>query len=737
MTRIFISYKREDETFARSLRQHLLDAGYEVWMDIFDIPAGAHWPDEIQKGLESCDVVLGLMTPKAMDSRNVKNEWDWAIVYQKRFIPLLIEKCTVHLNYISLNWIDFTKGHDVGFASLETTLKSSPATSTAPADSYRDYLQKLYERINDYLARAIITRSERDEAEPIRLVSESTQGMVDALFEKRDEVDPLFAIGFGDEPSVSNKPFTDFYEAFKQLEGRILLLGEPGAGKTIMLLHFGRDSIVRRIQDTKQPLPILATIPTWDIRTNPPLIDWLATSYSAPPNVSELIQQGKALLLLDGLDELGGEREDPQTKERIPDPRPRFMDALQVLSDSNSVLITCRVKDYEEIGKKIALKGALTIKALSDSQIRDYLRDLPELWTALQADAELRKVAGTPLLLSYFAFGYRDAVPEDRKKLQDLKGSSSELRNAIFEKYVKGQYEREQRKLKSRGGQISFPIGDIYEVLGRASVNNITIASREENVLPLTDFKLFTKGRDLEFITIAMQLRIVLPLTQSTFRFVHILLGYYFAYIYSIATLQDKNIHLRRRAVVALRKIGNPHVVEPIIDALYDPNEQDRNSETYIPKEITDIRDVEQLIKALYNKDVALRRFGAKVLGEIHDDRAVEPLIFALNDKDLGVRSNAIQGLGKIKDESAVESLLIMLTDRNNYIRRRTVEALGEIKSTRAIKNLITALEDKDAGVYKLAAKALENIGTPEALEAVRQWRASQGGASGVQGDDE
>jgi hypothetical protein len=61
------------------------------------------------------------------------------------------------------------------------------------------------------------------------------------------------------------------------------------------------------------------------------LVDWLAGTYNAPPDARTIIAQGRALLLLDGLDELGGEREDPQTKERF-DPRRRFVEALANLT---------------------------------------------------------------------------------------------------------------------------------------------------------------------------------------------------------------------------------------------------------------------------------------------------------------------------------------------------------------------------------------------------------------------
>jgi hypothetical protein len=47
---IFISYQRADEQFARRVREHLAAAGVQTWMDQYEIPVGAYWPDEIDNG---------------------------------------------------------------------------------------------------------------------------------------------------------------------------------------------------------------------------------------------------------------------------------------------------------------------------------------------------------------------------------------------------------------------------------------------------------------------------------------------------------------------------------------------------------------------------------------------------------------------------------------------------------------------------------------------------------------
>ena len=127
---IFISYSREDVAFARDLRERLIALGHQPWMDLFDIPAGARWPDEIDRALRSADVIVGVMSPASLDSTNVKDEWDWVIANSRRLILLMAESCEVPFHYVSINYIDFTNDQTESFTALAQALD---AQVTAPA----------------------------------------------------------------------------------------------------------------------------------------------------------------------------------------------------------------------------------------------------------------------------------------------------------------------------------------------------------------------------------------------------------------------------------------------------------------------------------------------------------------------------------------------------------------------------------------------------------------------------
>ena len=87
-----------------------------------------------------------------------------------------------------------------------------------------------------------------------------------------------------------------------------------------------------------------------------------------------------------------------------------------------------------------------------------------------------------------------------------------------------------------------------------------------------------------------------------------------------------------------------------------------------------------------------------------------------------------------------IEALLRFSQDfKDSGVRKEACVALGIIKDERAVGELINRLEDTAQGarvdwpglpplpqVCDAAAWALEQIGTPEALEALENWRSRQ-----------
>lgn len=107
MARIFIAYAREYKLFATRLARSLSDIGAEVWIDVESIPPGMQWHNAIQQGLETCEVLLLIVTPESMQSRNVEDEWFFFRNNQKPIIPIRYRLAPVHYLLQSYEYIDF------------------------------------------------------------------------------------------------------------------------------------------------------------------------------------------------------------------------------------------------------------------------------------------------------------------------------------------------------------------------------------------------------------------------------------------------------------------------------------------------------------------------------------------------------------------------------------------------------------------------------------------------------
>jgi formylglycine-generating enzyme required for sulfatase activity len=134
--RLFVSYSRKDEKFARRLATALSNIGADVWIDIEDIPAGMNWSKAIQQGLDSGQVLLLILSPESMASDNVANEWQYYFDHGKPVIPILYKPARVHFQLNRLQYIDFhTQQFDEAFDQLLEELERKGVTLTRPENS--------------------------------------------------------------------------------------------------------------------------------------------------------------------------------------------------------------------------------------------------------------------------------------------------------------------------------------------------------------------------------------------------------------------------------------------------------------------------------------------------------------------------------------------------------------------------------------------------------------------------
>jgi hypothetical protein len=165
--------------------------------------------------------------------------------------------------------------------------------------------------------------------------------------------------------------------------GRLVVLGEPGAGKTMLMVRLVLDLLAARAAGG--PVPVLAPVASWD-PSSQELRDWLGTrlvtDYPAlagpppagaagPTRAAALLAAGLIVPVLDGLDEIP----EPVRGAAIS----RINDALQ---PGGQMVLTCRTRQYQDAvrppdGLEVTLAGAAAIqlRPLDAGAVRRYLRD--------------------------------------------------------------------------------------------------------------------------------------------------------------------------------------------------------------------------------------------------------------------------------------------------------------------------------------------------------------------------
>ena len=212
----------------------------------------------------------------------------------------------------------------------------------------------------------------------------------------------------------------------ENIASKLLILGEPGSGKTTTLLKLA-EALIAQFETTNQ-VPYIFELSAW--RQDEDILDWLKGQlkfdHGIDPKVShQWIKYNQLLPLLDGLDELGLEQQ-KQCVEKIND-FAKF--------PGQQIVVCCRSAEYAEGQVKLnKLNGALCLQPLTPGQIERYLRSLKrvDIWNSLNDPKKLGSLLNQakraqkdeksetpflqiPLFLQMLIVAYRDERPITNK----------------------------------------------------------------------------------------------------------------------------------------------------------------------------------------------------------------------------------------------------------------------------------------------------------------------------------
>ena len=235
----------------------------------------------------------------------------------------------------------------------------------------------------------------------------------------------------------------DIFLVFENVGGRLLILGEPGIGKTITLLQLAKILLEKAEKDDKAPFPVIFELATWkdDLDIEQWLVDQLKENYSIDRKFAQKwLETNQLLPLLDGLDELGNILLQRKCIEKIN----KFSKNLQC-----RLVVCCRWEEYQAGRYKLNnLSGAYRLLPPRDLEIKNYLDKFQKyaLWKAIATNKQMKDFAQKPLFLNVMMTAYQGSNFENEAQLWE--NYIEERFNVDIKGYPKGfRYSPEDTKI--------------------------------------------------------------------------------------------------------------------------------------------------------------------------------------------------------------------------------------------------------------------------------------------------
>jgi predicted NACHT family NTPase/DNA-binding CsgD family transcriptional regulator len=299
-----------------------------------------------------------------------------------------------------------------------------------------------------------------------------------------------------------------------QRYSKLMVLGKPGAGKTTFLKYLAMQCIEGQFQANRVPLFI--TLKDFaEAPKKPDLLEYIAQQLSgceiidASVKAEQLLRHGRALVLLDGLDEVRDE-DNSQVIRQIREFAAQLRD--------NNIVITCRIAAREYVFKQFT---EVEVADFDDQQISTFATQwfqvrkptkIDKFFQKLEENQPIKELATNPLLLTLLCliFEEKGKFKNNRTELYEegielLLEKWDDSRDIEREQIYRNLPTRRKEDLLSKIALTTFTAGNYFfknrdtEQLISEYIYNLPDAKTEQEALYVDSKKVLKLQRSMDY----------------------------------------------------------------------------------------------------------------------------------------------------------------------------------------------------------------------------------------------